>query len=93
MMALKWDTLKRHGLRKCHVKNSVLFAAQRSTSVMDQIQDCTSAEAHKKRVQFATIFSLLYSGRPTTEFVERFDLLKFLGLPDFPRSHWSIRSG
>ena len=91
VMAPKWDTLKRHGLRKCHVKNSVLFATRRPTSVMDQIQGCTSAEVRKKWVQFATVFSLLCSGRPMTEFVERFDL--FLGLPDLPTSHWSIGSG
>ena len=28
-----------------------------------------------------------------TEFVERFDLFKFLGFPDLPTSHWSIGSG
>ena len=28
-----------------------------------------------------------------TEFVERFDLFKFLGLPDLPTSHSSIGSG
>ena len=93
VMAPKWDTLKRHGLRKCHVKNSMLFAARRPTSIMDQIQGCTSAEARKKWVQFTTVFFLLCSGWPMTEFVERFDLFKFLGLPDFPTSHWSIGSG
>ena len=92
VMAMKWDTLKRHGLRKCHVKNSVLFVVQQPTSVMDQIQGCTSVEARKKQVQFAIVFSLLYSGRPMTEFVERFDLFKFLGFSNLPTSHWSIGS-
>ena len=37
VMAPKWNILNFHGLRKCHVKNYVLFAARRPTSVMDQI--------------------------------------------------------
>ena len=93
VMAPKWDTLKRHGLRKCHVKNFVLFATRQPTSVMDQIQGCTSMEIRKKWVQFAIVFSLLCSGLPMTEFVERFDLFKFLGLLDLPTSHWSIGPG
>ena len=93
VMAPKWNTLNCHCLRKCHVKNSLLFATRRPTSIMDQIQGCASVETHKKWVQFATVFILLCSHRPMTEFVGRFDLYKFLGLLDLPTFHWSIRSG
>lgn len=93
LMGPKWDTIQRHGKRKCHEKNALLYAARRPTSVLEQIQGCTSAESRRKRVQFATMFHLLCHGRPMSEFTSRFELYKFLSLPDLPAAHWSGNSG
>jgi hypothetical protein len=93
LMAPKWDTISRHGLRKCHAKNQLLYASRRPSTVLDLIQGCTSAESRRKRVQFATLFHVLCCGRPIREYTARFELYKFLGVPDLPTSHWCAGSG
>ncbi len=93
LMAPKWDTISRHGLRKCHAKNQLLYASRRPSTVLDLIQGCTSAESRRKRVQFATLFHVLCCGRPMREYTARFELYKFLGVPDLPTSHWCAGSG
>jgi hypothetical protein len=58
IMGPKWDTIWRHGKRKCHLKNTKLYAARRPTSVLQQIQGCNTLESRKK-VRYTLIFDLL----------------------------------
>jgi hypothetical protein len=37
VMAPKWDTLSKHGIRDCHKKNELFYAARQPPSVLDQI--------------------------------------------------------
>jgi hypothetical protein len=50
-------------------------------------------ESKKKRIQFATLFILLSTGRPMIEFEARFELYELLAVPNLPHMHWSLRSG
>ena len=93
LMNPKWDTISRHGLRKCHTKNQMLYASRRPATVLDQIQGCTSAESRRKRFQFATLFHLLCCSRPMRVYCVRFELYKFLQVPNLPQSHWCAGSG
>jgi hypothetical protein len=90
VMGLKWDTLSKLGIRDCHKKNELLYAARQPLSFLEQIQGCTTIESHIKRVQFSTLFQVLCDGRPMTEFLSRFKLYEFLGVPDLPHMHWII---
>jgi hypothetical protein len=76
-----------------HRRNMKLYAAKAPTSVLEQINNCTSLEAKKKRVQFATLFQLLSDGRPMLEFQSRVALYKLIGVPDLPSAHWCDSSG
>ena len=76
-----------------HRKNLKLYAAKAPTTVLEQVNNCTTLEARKKRVQFATLFQLLSEGRPMLEFESRFSLYKFLNVPDLPAAHWCDTSG
>ena len=60
MMALNWDTMNHHNNHKCHKKNQLLYASQRPTSMLDQIQGCTFVESRCKRIQFASVFHILF---------------------------------
>ena len=92
-MAPKWDTISKHGQREIHKKCMALFAARGPQSVGELIQGCSTAESKRKRVQFATMFQLLASERPMTEFEPRFELYEFLNIPELPRKHWTDGSG
>jgi hypothetical protein len=48
IMHPKWDTVRRHALRICHVKNDELYAQRHPTSVLDQIRGCSTLESKKK---------------------------------------------
>jgi hypothetical protein len=48
IMGPKFDTVKRHAKRICHVKNTELYAARRPTTVLQQIQGCSTLESRKK---------------------------------------------
>jgi hypothetical protein len=93
IMAPKWDTLSKHGMRESHKKNALLYASRQPTTILEQIQGCNTVESSKKRVQLATLFSILCDGRPMTEFVSLFKVYDFLSVPDLPQMHWSINSG
>jgi hypothetical protein len=56
IMGPKFDTVKRHGKRVCHLKNVELYAARRPTTVLQQIQGCTTTESRKK-VSYFYFFS------------------------------------
>jgi hypothetical protein len=51
-----------------HRKNMRLYATKSPASVLEQVNQCTSLEARKKKVQFATLFQMLSDGRPMLEF-------------------------
>ena len=87
VMAPKWDTISCHTNRKCHQKNSLLYVARHPTSVLDQIQGCTSAESWRKRVQFVTLFHILFADRPMHKFCARLELYKFLVVSDLAQMH------
>lgn len=46
----------------------------------------------KKRVQMATMFQILASGRPMVEYEERRELYDFLEVPEMPKVHWTDNS-
>jgi hypothetical protein len=46
----KFDTIKRHAKCIGHLKNIELYAARRPTSILQQIQDCSSLESRKRYV-------------------------------------------
>jgi hypothetical protein len=48
IMGPKWDTINRHSRRICHVKNTELYATRRPSTVLQQIQGCTTLESRKK---------------------------------------------
>jgi hypothetical protein len=48
IMGPKFDTIKRHGKRICHIKNTELYTARRPTIVLQQIQGCSTLESRKK---------------------------------------------
>jgi hypothetical protein len=50
VMAPKWDTIFKHGLRDCHKKRTMLYASRRPTYVLEQIQGCNTMESRRKRV-------------------------------------------
>jgi hypothetical protein len=60
IMMPKWDTVRRHGFRICHVKNTELYAQRRPTSVLAQIRGCTTLES-KKNVITSLNPTYLYS--------------------------------
>ena len=65
-----------------------LYAAKPPPSILEQVNFCTTAESWKKRVQFATLFQILQSGRPMLEYEAHQGLYKLLGVPDLPGAHW-----
>lgn len=93
LMALKWDTISKHAHRKVHKANLLLYAAKRPSSVLQQINNCTSIEARRKQVQFATLFQLLCAGRPMVEFEAKQSLFRLLETPNCPSMHWSAGVG
>jgi hypothetical protein len=46
-----------------------------------------------QRVQLATLFQLLTTGRPMVEFESRSKLYEFLYVPDCPKQHWTDGAG
>lgn len=44
-------------------------------------------------MQFATLFQLLHDGRPMVEFPSRFELYKYLNMPDLPNIHRTDGAG
>jgi hypothetical protein len=93
VMAPKWDTIQKHGVRDSHKQKMILYASRQPNSVLEQMQGCNRVESKKKRIQFATLFALLSAGRPMSEFEARFELYEFLAVPNLPRMHWSLGSG
>ena len=55
---------------------------------MDQIQGCNSTKSGRKRVHFAILFQILCYGHAMREYLTRFELSKFLSVPDLPSLHW-----
>jgi len=76
-----------------HRKNMRLYAARAPSSILEQVNHCTTVEARRKRVQFATLFQVLENGRPMVEFESRRSLYKLLAVPDLPSAHWCDNSG
>ena len=70
-----------------------LYAVKSSTSVLEQMNHCTTLEARKKRVQFATLFQFLSDGRAMVEFQSFLALYKLLHVLDLPAAHWCDTSG
>jgi hypothetical protein len=48
IMGPKWDTVRRHGKRVCHLKNTEIYASRRPTTVLQQMQGCNILESRKK---------------------------------------------
>jgi hypothetical protein len=48
IMGPKFDIVKRHAKRVGHLKNTELYASRRPTTVLQQIQGCTTLESRKK---------------------------------------------
>lgn len=57
-----------------HRKNLRLYAAKPALTVLQQINQCTSLEARRKLLQFATLFQVLTDGRPMLEYESRLRL-------------------
>lgn len=81
ILKLKWHGLKKHDTCDKYKKNMLLFAAKRPTTILQQLNNATSIESKRKRVQFAILFQLLFHGRPMVEFESRFALYKLLEVP------------
>jgi hypothetical protein len=63
IMGPKWDTVRRHAKRICHVKNTELYAQRRPTTVLQQIQGCNTVESRKKvRCMLFFLSCLFYKG-------------------------------
>jgi hypothetical protein len=68
-------------------KNLKLFHARPLATIAQVVQQCSSVEHVKKRIQFATLFQILSVGRPILEYEDRFALNKFLNFLTFrPRT-------
>lgn len=65
-----------------HQRNLHLYAVKPPTTVLEQINLCTTLEAQIKRVQFATLFQLHSDGSPMLEFESRATLYRLLSVPD-----------
>lgn len=76
-----------------HRKKLCLYSVHPPPIVLQQIHLCTSMEARKKKVQFATLFQLLNEGRPMIEYESRIHLYRLLNVPDLPVAHWCDNSG
>lgn len=70
-----------------------MYADRPPTTVLQQVNHCTTLESHKKRVQFSTLFHVLSEGRPMVEYESLLPLYKLLNVPDLPVAHWSDNSG
>jgi hypothetical protein len=46
-----------------------------------------------KTIQLSTVFQILSSGRPMTDYPNYMKYLSFLQVSNFPSSHWSVTSG
>jgi hypothetical protein len=60
IMGPKWDTVRRHGKRICHLKNTELFAQRRPTTVLQQIQGCNTLESRKKVISLLSLLICLF---------------------------------
>lgn len=79
-----------------HVKNERIFFAKlgkAGDTVLQQVAEGTVRERKRKNVQFRAICWLLMQGRPLTQYETMRELFELLGVPDFPRKHWSISVG
>lgn len=47
----------------------------------------------KKIVHLSVVFHIFTRGRPMIDYPEYNNLLSFLGVPNFPSTHWSINYG
>lgn len=70
-----------------------LVCSKAPSTVLQQLNQCTSLEARKKRVQFTTLFQLLADGWPMVEIESRQALYKLLEGLDMPSTHWYDTSG
>ena len=93
VMMPKRSTLEKHDVSMRHKQNMGLIVAKRPTSILEQINNCSTVESKQKRVQLATLFQILSDGRPILEFQSRVELYQFLQVPNYPRAHWSHTSG
>jgi len=75
-----------------HRKNMRLYATKEPSSTLDQVNHCTTVESHRKRVQFATLFQVLQSGRPMLEFKGCQSLYSLLIVLDLLSAHWCDNS-
>ena len=93
IMMPKQSTLEKHDVSMRHKQNLGLFAAKRPTSILEQNNNCSTAESKQKRVQLATLFQILSDGRLIFKFQSRAELYQFLQVPNCPHAHWSHTSG
>lgn len=77
-----------------HRKNMRLHMAKQPKTILQQVVTSSNrAEKERKKVQFATLFQILSSGRPVLEYQSRQELYRFLQVPNNPSKHWSTSSG
>lgn len=93
IMAPKHQTLMKHNVALKYKKSHLLYVAKQPTTVLQQMNRCTTVESKKKHVQFATLFQLLFDGHPMVEYESRQDLYKFLEVSNMPSVYWSYGSG
>ena len=76
-----------------HRKNLRLYAARPPATILEAVNNCTSIEVTRKRVQFATLSQILSECRPMLEYESRLSLYELLKVPNLPHTHWSDNSG
>ena len=82
--------------KNAHIKNERLYFAKlgrAGQTVLEQVAEGTTRERKRKNVQFRAICWLLMQGRSITQYEDMRDLFEILGVPDFPKKHWSITIG
>jgi len=79
-----------------HVRNEKIYFAKlgrAGQTVLEQVAEGTIRERKRKNVQFQAICWLLMQGRAITQYEHMRDLFDILGVPDFPKKHWSVSVG
>jgi len=71
-----------------HHKNLRLYVAKPRTTMLEQVNNYTSKEVRRKRVQFATLFQILSDGQLMLEYESHVSLYKFFAVQDMPAAHW-----
>ena len=87
IMMPKRSTLEKHDVSMQHKQNLGLFATKQPTSILEQINNCSTTESKRKCVQLATLFQILSNGHPILEFQSKAELYQFLQVPNCPRAH------